>query len=521
VRPSFRSGLFLALVAVAGGLFMWWITANGVGVNTDATFYLKMAESIRTGQGVMVDGKPMAHFPPLYPLALAVTGLFQGDLLAAARLLQSALFGLNAALCAALVLLATRRNLAAAAAGALLYLASAPVIIISAIAQTEALFMTFLFSGLILLALHIRQPHRGLLAAASLSLGLAVTTRYAGLGLMPALCACVLLLGGRPLGRRLHETVTAGFIAFTPVWLWWLRNLMLAETATSRALVFHPVSLAQWQQLPGSVCDFLLPSVLPKPAEWLVPALVAAFFIGTLTALKRKQWLRREATAPEAVVPVLALVFTASYLLFFLVSICLFDAYSPLDTRMLLPAFLLLLPAGIALAWSLAQAMARPAIWGIFLAVALGLVGVTGRRGEAEAYYSHKNSREFNSVHWRRSPAIAAVQKLDPAMKLYSNGPDVIEFITGRKVVMLPVRTDPETRRPYPQYPAEWTAMTNATCSGTAVVAYLTDINWRWYLPTKGELETQAHLPVLKQLSDGVIFGQTAAPPATNSPAAP
>ena len=40
-----------------------------------------------------------------------------------------------------------------------------------------------------------------------------------------------------------------------------------------------------------------------------------------------------------------------------------------------------------------------------------------------------------------------------------------------------------------------------------AVVVYLDKITWRWYLPTKDELENVYQLPVLIRLNDGVIYG--------------
>ena len=49
--------------------------------------------------------------------------------------------------------------------------------------------------------------------------------------------------------------------------------------------------------------------------------------------------------------------------------------------------------------------------------------------------------------------------------------------------------------------------MRNELMQNGALVVYLDKITWRWYLPSKDELENVYKLPVLVRLEDGVIYG--------------
>ncbi|OQY92763.1 MAG: hypothetical protein B6D39_04150 [Anaerolineae bacterium UTCFX2] len=40
-----------------------------------------------------------------------------------------------------------------------------------------------------------------------------------------------------------------------------------------------------------------------------------------------------------------------------------------------------------------------------------------------------------------------------------------------------------------------------------ALLVYLNNITWRWYLPSQTEIETTCNLPVLENLEDGTVYG--------------
>ena len=54
---------------------MYALMSHGVGISPDAIDYLNTARSVLAGQGLVIAGLPMTHFPPVYPLLLAAIGL--------------------------------------------------------------------------------------------------------------------------------------------------------------------------------------------------------------------------------------------------------------------------------------------------------------------------------------------------------------------------------------------------------------------------------------------------------------
>ena len=122
----------LALITFSGicaAALMFWITARGPGVSPDSVIYIETARSLLAGNGFSAEGKPMTHYPPVYPLLLAVVGLFNhGDVVHAGRLIGALLFGVNLALLGLALLAWSNRGSSAAAWGMLVFLASAPII---------------------------------------------------------------------------------------------------------------------------------------------------------------------------------------------------------------------------------------------------------------------------------------------------------------------------------------------------------------------------------------------------------
>ena len=75
----------IGLLGAAGVLlFLWGTFPNGIGIRTDSVAYLWSAESLARGIGLgTLDAfgkfKPLIHFPPLYPILLAVFEAFNID----------------------------------------------------------------------------------------------------------------------------------------------------------------------------------------------------------------------------------------------------------------------------------------------------------------------------------------------------------------------------------------------------------------------------------------------------------
>jgi|SRR6266850_4898217 len=108
---------------------------------------------------------------------------------------------------------------------------------------------------------------------------------------------------------------------------------------------------------------------------------------------------------------------------------------------------------------------------------------------------------------WTGSESIACLRTLSPERTTYSNGIDAIYFLTKRETQRIPARFDPTGAKTNVDFEREINAMRNDVTQNRAVVVYLDKITWRWYLPSRDQLENVYKLPVLVRFEDGVVYG--------------
>ena len=486
---------------------MFWVTAYGPGVTPDSVDYIETAKSLLAGNGFFVGGQPMTWFPPAYPLLLSVASLFQhGDILQTARFLHAFLFGSNIVLIGLAVQMCTERSLLAAGCAMLLFLFSAPVISVESMAMSEPPFITFTLAAFILLSRYVVCPSIYLLLAASVSFGLAISTRYVGVALLPPMAFALLLFGNRPIRFRIRDTFVATTVACLPLCAWLIRNFMTAQTTTHRTFAIHLFDYHHAKMLFATMLDFDLPGFIP--GRTLLLGVAAALFVIALVVLHRRNYIRLKLHSVHIVLPLVCIVFCVAYVAFLAVSISFFDAKTPLDARILLPVFSVLTVVVTALAWSLSQALEKRVIWLSFIFFVCLLVSINSGNVVREAIAIHENGSGYSSRQWRSSAAILLVKSLGRGVTIYSNGPDVIQFLTGKEAVMIPPHTVSLTMAPNEHYGEQLQIMFKKCGEGEAIIVYLNKITWRWYLPTQNELELEHGITVLSRVDDGTIYGR-------------
>ena len=501
--------LLLVPIGVCASILILWITVHGPGVSPDSTTYIETAISILAGNGFFAGGRPMTHYPPAYPLLLSLAGHFyHHDMLQAARLLGAFLFGVNVVLIGVAVHVCTRRNFLATMCAICVFLSSAAAITVHSMAWSEPPFITFSLAGFIFLSLHIEHPRLYLLLAASLAFGLATATRYVGVSVLPPMIFGLLLLGNRPMRHRIKDAFIAIAVACIPLCAWVIRNIVISQTLTNRSFAFHPVGLGHAKQLIATFHAFVLPVSIHGWTKAIPFVVITVIFITSIAILHRKNYIRHNVNAFSIVFPSLSIVFALTYISLVLVSIAFFDAHTPLDTRILLPVFIVLNITVVSVAWSLSQALDKRIIWWSFILFVFLSVKINGDRAVFEAVDMHRNGRGYTSRYWQNSEAISQLTSVCDTGKIYSNGPDVVRFWTKREVLWIPNKTFPGTRRSNQNYEEQLQLMCRECIEGKAIVVYLNGITWRWYLPTFKELESKCNMPVLRRYDDGVIYGR-------------
>jgi len=218
-------------------------------------------------------------------------------------------------------------------------------------------------------------------------------------------------------------------------------------------------------------------------------------------------YIKQNATSICIVLPSLYILYFLIYLAFLVISISCFDASTPIDYRILLPIFLALTVVGISLAWSLSEALAQKCIWYGFVLIVLFSVSINANHAILSAAYIHNNGSWYTSRYWQHSEIISYLSDFGDVRKLYSNGPDVIRFLTGKEAVMIPRKVSADTRLLKEGYDQQLNQVVRECREGKALIVYFNTITWRPSLPSVEEVESTGNVPVLRRMQDGVIYG--------------
>ena len=504
----FGAASLTALVGVCASVLMYWILAQGPGVSPDSTTYIEAARSLLEGNGFFVKGEAMTHYPPVLPLLLGIVGWFShGDILLASRLIAAFLFGANLVLLGFAVQMCTKHSLLATGCVILVFLFSAPVVLIHSMAWSEAPFISFSMAGFLLLAHHITRPSLSRLIMTSIMIGLAATTRYIGVVLFPTTALAIILLDKRSLKQRLTDILIISGLACLPLALWLIRNMLIARSATNRVFAFHPFNLNHAKRLIINTYDFFLPISNSGWTKALIVGVAFTLFVVACGFLYRKMHITQSVTSISIVLPLILFIYSVLYVAFLFVSVSFFDANTPVDHRILLPEFLALIVAATSVSWSLSEALNQRYVWYGFVFLLLFSVSINASHTISTGVNIHNNGTGYTSRYWKESETMAYLLSVPESMTIYSNGPALIRFLAKKKAVMIPLKVIAETLKKNEDYQDQMDRMIRESKDGTALIAYFSGITWRWYLPSNGEIESMGDIPVVSRLQDGVIYG--------------
>lgn len=505
----------LALVAMATLLYA---TQLGIGLNSDSVTFVKAARSLASGQGLskpQVDGTftPLTHFPPLYPTLLGVLAASGLDLLNGARWLSIVLFGANIVIVGLAIYECTAHSIALTILGALLMATSADMLKVHSYAWSEPPFITLGAVALFLLAGHLDRPRWWLLVLSGLATALAVLTRYTGPALLVAGVLSLLLVGAGTRRRKLIDAVAFATLAIAPMGLWALRNLWLSGGVTDRRLILHPPSSEHLEHAVRTIAGWLLPRyAIAGPLALLAP--IAILEMLAMAALAGIVLARPApggpgpggASAPKRASALSLLgIFVVVYVLFLLVSISLFDANTPLNDRILAPAFVAGLVLVLSLGHELLGPMKGPAwVQTASLVVAVAVAGNYHVQAMRYVDEMHDGGQGYASRAWQRSKIVAWVRQLPPETPIVANRPDAIYIMTGRMAQGTPKKINMVTQETKADYAAEF-LQTRELLEKGAVLVYF-DGKLDADMPSAAELEEALPVRAVFTAPDGVIY---------------
>lgn len=489
-RSTLASFLTLGVLVVIGAFLVFKATPDGLGLSDDSIAYIAGARSLLAGQGYreawLESNQPVTHFPPAFSGTLALIGLAGIDPINGARLVNTLLFGINAALLGYLGWRMTKSSIAGILLAAL-FLANDSLLRVHAVAMSEPLFLFFSLLAFLSFDIALTSPGSDnfsrprnkfvatWLVITGLLTSLAYLTRYSGLALVATFVVALILLNDT-WKRRLASTAIylAGFAPLVVAWS--VRNHIVAGNTTNRTLVWHPVTVEKLEQGLRTFSEFLVSIEEWRRAWFKTPEIFVAIVIVILLVIL--SWimvngLRRffkPSTAMPEVIGFTNGLYVFGYLASVLFSISLFDASTPLKVRILAPAYLplLLLLVNVG-AWMWKRAGgARQAIAVMLGLLILGLSAFGQVRTIAEL---SKGGQGFASFKWFDSKVMDYLETLSEEIVIYTNEPGAVYLYTGRGCRVLPEHVDPVTGIAWDNFDQGVAFVRNDVLSGHAVLA--------------------------------------------------
>lgn len=527
LSPRLASFLALILLAFIGTFLVLKATPQGLGLSDDSIAYVAGARSMLAGNGYreawLESNQPVTHFPPGFSSVLAFFGLFGLDPLRGTRFINALLFGINAGLLGILVWRMTP-SLTAGLVAAALFVASGDLLEVHVVAMSEPLFIFLSLLSFWMFDLYFELPPssvgRGIagewwwLVACGALAGMAYLTRYAGLALVATFIVAIVVLRSTWCKRFTSIGIfLAGFLPFALGWA--LRNRLIAENATNRAFVWHPVTLENIQLGIYTFSSFLIPveawrralAQLPFVLEGLIVLILGTVLVWTLPKAwnyfskpRQASVLRGAGKESREVISFTTGLYIFAYLASIVASMTMFDAATKFKLRILSPVFVGLLILLVAFGIWMRKNYRPLVIVATILAFTLSIY----KQSVTFAHWS-QGGLGYASFQWYDSEAMAYLRDLPADVSIYTNEPAAIYLYTGRGARVLPTRYDSATARERSGFEESLAGMQKDIEQGRAVMALFDGNN---NIPVEVEALAENFHPGYKGQGDTVYIAK-------------
>jgi 4-amino-4-deoxy-L-arabinose transferase-like glycosyltransferase len=508
----------LLIIAIAAGLTLWYVTPAGLGLTNDSAAYIGGARSILAGTGysdIWLDStrEPITHYPPLLSLTLSGLGLLGLDPYRGARLLNILLLAANTGLIGFLGWRMTHSQTAAILL-ALLFAINAQLLRIHAYVLSEPLFLffsllSFLSFDFSLVTHHASRFTRYSLLITGLCTGLAFLTRYSGLALIATFLAVIFLF--QPDWRSRFVKIAQFLAGVTlPIAAWFIRNALVAESATNRVFRYNPIELPNVRQGLRNFSQFLTP--FESWQDWLFTSgvltgmLLAIGFVlfGWLLYRTYHLLLGKSPTSPLIFVTAL---YAFGYLGAVLFSMSFFDASTKFQHRILSPLYVSWM---ILFVYGLHRLGEKTRIF-TYIGVGLAILSLafTTYQLQITIYELHNSAGlGYGSWKWRQSVIMARLKDLPPDVAIYTNSPPAVYHVTGRASRVLPSPFNPVSGQPRGNYEQDMAQLREDLLAGRAVLALFNTTDIEDALGVENLEAFSSGLTVLEKAQGDILYGK-------------
>lgn len=506
VDKKFFLILILSLLGLAGVFTIFYSTRWGIGLNHDSMFFLGGAESILRGRGYsymqLGEVRTITKWPPLYSLALSSFGLIAMNVSEAARWVNALLFGINIVLVGSIVYAKTTR-LWLSVTASFLMLTSTDMLAIHTMAFTEPLYIPCALAALYFLDKYLESSSVNPLIVSALFIAAGTLTRYVGVTLILTACISILILSKRALRQRLVDCTIAGFVSSLPLLLWQVRNWRTSRHETplaSGAELFkvefqtHLIEARHLKPAVTAISGWLLPPPVPMSVQVLVLVVVVLGLVLAVT------WLRRHEAIPFVYL-------NLTYVVIYCLGLALFISFVSRDiyfeSRYLLPVFVsVVLIVTISFSQILRNATLSVRILIPVLCLLLSVSCL--QRSIAVAQHFRYYGRGFEGPVWTQSDIVRSLKNLPGDVRVYSNLPILVIFLTQKQTYAVPPKLDPNSEEPYAAYSQKLQEI-NASSQSRRTLLFYVPLKAS-YFPSEDELKRTISLKKIKSEPVGSLY---------------
>jgi hypothetical protein len=244
--------LFVLIVALCALTLILFITKNGIGIfGNDSLSFLTASINLLNGNGLSVyyaldynyEPKlmPLTQFPPLFPLLVASTGLLGFDPIEGIRLLNALFFGATIIIIGIIFLRYTNDSIKYSLFIPFLFflIFSKDILFIHTWALSEPLFIFLSLLGLFFLCEYIEKEKMLFLIFSSITISLAIVSRYVGVVLIISGVIALFSLLKSNFRNKLISTIIFSTISFSLLFVWIIRNKLNSVSSLGRSIGFH------------------------------------------------------------------------------------------------------------------------------------------------------------------------------------------------------------------------------------------------------------------------------------------
>ena len=518
-RLSFKSKilfLILSFIALLGIFTYVYATRLGNGISPDSVVYVDAARHILTEHRLFYFSynirnrvAPLTNFPPLYPFLLAIFSFSMIDPLIVARWFNLFLYIGNIVLVYLILYKTTKGSIWFATLGTLFALSSVTILEIHTMVWSEPLFIFISLIGFFLLSEYLDREYKRYLIGSSLVVCLTVMTRYIGIVNIATGLVGILYFSKNKISKKISDLLIFASITSLPIIIWLLRNKTLTGNSTNRKLVLHPIGFSQLSDAYHTIFNWFVPENIKISVSLFLPLIILLFIFITIVYSKSPDISANKhensviSTTPS--IMKILLLFIMLYFLFLIISISFIDAYTPINTRILSPIFISGL---ILILWFIHVRISRISNNAVFSSLGVLLFFVLLLYLHSGALWvnrTHNRGQGYSSIAWSRSELIERVSSLPGNITIFTNGPDVINILTGRESFFIPNFENPGTKTKTSNYLTTINNMKEDLEKNDGVIVYFNTID-RTYLPNEENLKELLPLQTIFNEQDGAIL---------------